>query len=62
MLRNGVVAAAAPGIAAKDALETEPEAFQRAVFAESLERILGAGRSEPAAGLSGAGRLRGCGA
>ncbi len=48
--RDGVVAAAAPGIAAEDALEAEPEPFKGTVFAESLESILGAGGGEPAAG------------
>ena len=39
-LWHGVVAAATPGVTAKNALERQPEALQRTVFSESLEGIL----------------------
>ena len=46
---HGVVAAAAPGVTAQDALERQPEALQRTVFSESLKGVLRASRSETAA-------------
>ncbi len=45
---NGVVAAAAPGVAAEQAPDCEPEAFEGAVFAECFEGVLGAGGGEAA--------------
>lgn len=38
-------------MAAEDAADGEVEAFDGAVFAKGLESVLGAGRSEAAAGL-----------
>ena len=49
-LRHGVVAAAAPGMAAQDAANGEIEAAQGAVLAEGLKRILRAGGREAAGG------------
>ena len=49
-LRHGVVAGAAPGVAAEDALEGEPEAFEGAVFAEGLKGVLRACGGEAAGG------------
>ena len=49
-LRHRVIAAAAPRVTAQYPLETEPETFQRTVFAEGLQRILGAGGNKAAAG------------
>ena len=37
-------------MAAQDAAQGKPEAFQRAVFAEGLQGVLGAGRGEAACG------------
>ena len=48
-LWHGVVAAAAPGVTAQNALERQPEALQRTIFSESLEGVLRAGRRETAA-------------
>ena len=49
-LRHGVVAASAPGMAAEDSFQREPESFERTILAEGLESILAAGRSKPATG------------
>ena len=49
VLRYGVVAAAAPGIAAEYPLEGKPETLEWAVFAEGLQGILAAGGRETAA-------------
>ena len=51
-LWHGVVARAAPGVAAEDAFECEPAAFERTVFLDSFHRILRAGGSV-AAGSGG---------
>ncbi len=48
-LRDGIIAAPTPGMAAKNAFETEPEALEGPVFAEGLQGVLRAGRSKPAA-------------
>lgn len=42
-LRNGVIAAASPGMAAQYPAQRKPEALQGTVFAECLQRILAAG-------------------
>ena len=47
-LRDRVVSAAAPRVAAQYALQRQPESLQGAVFAESLKGILRASRSEAA--------------
>ena len=39
-LWHGVVAAAAPGVTAQNALERQPETLQRTIFSESLEGVL----------------------
>ena len=48
VLRHGVVAVAAPGVAAEYAADSKVQALEGSVFAECLESILGAGRSEAA--------------
>ena len=51
-LRNRVVTGSAPGMAAEDAFQREPEPLQRTIFAECLEGILGAsGRKAAGRGL-----------
>ena len=47
-LRHGVVAVAAPGVAAEYAADSKVQALEGSVFAECLESILGTGRSEAA--------------
>ena len=47
-LRNGVITRAAPWVAAEDALEGKPEAFDRTVLAEGFKGVLGAGGCETA--------------
>ena len=46
--RNGIVTGATPGVAAEDAFQRKPEAFERPVLAEGLEGVLRAGRGEAA--------------
>ena len=50
LLWNGVVAGAAPGVAAEDALDAEPGAFEDTVFEHRLHHILAAGRCISAGG------------
>lgn len=47
-LRHRVISAAPPGMAPEYTFEGQPEAFQRPVFAECLQSVLGARRSKPA--------------
>ena len=47
-LRNGVVAVAAPGVAAEDATNGEIQTFEWAVLTECFQSILGTGRGEAA--------------
>ena len=42
-LRNRIVARAAPGMAAADALQRKPEALEHTVLSESLQPVLRAG-------------------
>lgn len=51
-MRNGVVSEAAPGVAAGDPAEREPQAARRAMYFDGLYCVDGAGRRE-AAGASG---------
>ena len=48
--RNRIKPASSPRVAAENALERKPESFQRTIFPEGLQSILGAGRGEAAAG------------
>lgn len=43
-----VVTVAAPGVAAQDAFDGEPAAFEGAVFFKCFQAVLGAGRRVPA--------------
>ena len=45
---NGVVTGAAPGMAAADAFDSQPAAFENTVFEDGLHHILAAGRGVPA--------------
>ena len=46
--RDGVVAGAAPGVAAEETAEGEPEAAEGAVLADGLDGVLRAGGDEAA--------------
>ena len=48
LLRYGIVARAAPRVAAHDALQGEPTPFEYAILADCLDAILRAGRRKAA--------------
>ena len=49
-LRDRVVSASSPGMAAQYPFQRQPESLEGSIFPEGLQRVLGAGRSETAAG------------
>ena len=49
-LRNRIVSASSPGMAAQYPFQRQPESLEGTIFPEGLQRVLGAGRSETAAG------------
>ena len=58
VLRHGVVAAATPGMAAREALQGEPRPLQRPVLAQRLKGVLRAGGDEAARRRQQRGRCR----